>query len=176
METSRYTNCGTTERIGDSSNRRPPTEKEKEIIDNKKKLKFNTKPCDGCPYRKDCPSGVWDKSEYVKLAEYDNETGDQPSKVFLCHDGDRKETLCRGWLEVHDMNHSLGLRFAMSFGLLDRETVEQIWALQPCGVEMFASGAEAMAYGLKEYDDLSEAAITKQNKLKERHPELKEGK
>ena len=60
------------------------------------------KPCFGCPYRKDCPSGVWDKSEYQKLEAYDGETYEQPPEIFLCHDGDRTETLCRGWLDTHD--------------------------------------------------------------------------
>ena len=139
----------------------------------KTKLKFNTKPCDACPYRKDCPSGVWDMSEYVKLADYDNDTGDQPPKVFVCHEADRKETLCRAWLEVHDPAHSLAIRLVMAFGILDRKTVEQIWSLEPCGVELFDSGADAMAYGLENIDNMQPDAIEKQTKLMRRHPQLR---
>ncbi|MEV6909068.1 DUF6283 family protein [Amycolatopsis sp. NPDC051071] len=42
-------------------------------------------PCRSCPYRRDVPSGVWDISEYEKLARYDRDTGEQPTGLFQYH-------------------------------------------------------------------------------------------
>jgi hypothetical protein len=42
-------------------------------------------PCASCPYRKDVPSGLWDKAEYDKILPYDNETWAQPLVTFGCH-------------------------------------------------------------------------------------------
>lgn len=127
------------------------------------------KPCSGCPYRTDCPSGVWAEEEYLKLAEYDKETGDQPVSIFLCHDGDRESTVCRGWLDTHDKNHLLALRFAMMNGMVTPEILD----LPPSGVPMFSSGTEAMLHGLEELEDPSPEAIEMMDKLQKRHPELK---
>ena len=35
------------------------------------------RPCPTCPYRRNCPSGLWDASEYARLIDYDGEIGDQ---------------------------------------------------------------------------------------------------
>ena len=130
--------------------------------------KQHNKPCSGCPYRLDCPSGVWDESEYQKLADYDKETSEQPIGTFLCHDGDRKNTVCRGWLDVHDKNHLLALRIAIATGSVDVDILD----LPPSDVPTFSSGTEAMAHGLKEINDPSPEAIEMMGKLKKRHPDL----
>ncbi|WP_336794377.1 DUF6283 family protein [Gordonia malaquae] len=46
------------------------------------------RPCESCPYRRDVPSGVWAESEYEKLRAYDAPTGEQPVRLFLCHQYD----------------------------------------------------------------------------------------
>lgn len=126
------------------------------------------KPCFGCPYRKDCPSGVWDKSEYQKLEDYDKETYDQPLEIFLCHDGDRTKTLCRGWLDTHDKQHLLSLRLAISA----EHVSPDIMNLPSSSVPVFASGKETMEHGMTDLEDPSEMAKEYQRKLIRRHPEL----
>lgn len=130
--------------------------------------RVHNRPCSGCPYRKDCPSGVWDESEYLKLAQYDNETGDQPPGIFLCHDGDRETTICRGWLDTHDKNHLLALRFGMMAGTVAPDILD----LPHSDVPTFSSGAEAMLHGLKDLEEPSYEAQAMMAKLKRRHPEL----
>jgi hypothetical protein len=94
------------------------------------------------------PSGVWDESEYRKLPEYDKETGEQPPAVFMCHQQDG--CLCAGWVAVHSMVESLGLRFALSMGVIDRtESVIKKIFNYTTDVPLFASGQEAMEHGLK---------------------------
>jgi hypothetical protein len=70
----------------------------------------------------DCPPGIWDASEYEKLPGYDEPTPAQPAGAFFCHQQNGR--LCSGWVAVHDMGHSLGLRLALSFGHLDRAGYE----------------------------------------------------
>jgi Family of unknown function (DUF6283) len=102
-------------------------------------------PCASCPYRRDVPSGVWAEEEYAKLPEYDNETGDQPPGVFLCHQTDRR--VCSGWAGCHDGEHLLALRLAAGMGVMDDHAIEAtIDYVSP--VPLFATGAEAAAHGL----------------------------
>lgn len=129
----------------------------------------HARPCSGCPYRKDCPSGVWHRSEYEKLAEYDQETALQPIGVFLCHDGDRESTLCRGWLDCHDKSQLLALRIAVSMGRCD----QKIFKLPASPVPVFESGTEAMKHGLKRMRRPGKNASELQSKLLKRHPGLK---
>lgn len=131
-------------------------------------MHVHNKPCSACPYRKDCPSGVWDKSEYLKLAEYDKETYDQPIKVFLCHDGDRTSTICRGWLDTHQKHDLLSLRLAVSTGAADPDIFDLPLSDVPC----FESGQAAHDHGVKELEYPSNKAIKTQHKLIRRHPEL----
>ena len=105
------------------------------------------RPCGSCPYRCDVPSGVWDRDEYAKLARYDGETWDQPPSVFLCHQQDGR--ICAGWVGVHDMPESFGLRVAAIQGLIEIDDLDEIYAYQT-DVPLFASGAEAEAHGLRE--------------------------
>jgi hypothetical protein len=123
------------------------------------------RPCGSCPYRRDVPSGVWDPDEYAKLPPYDNETAAQPVTAFLCHQQDGR--LCAGWVAVHDMDESLGLRMAAAAGLLTREQYEE--ALDyTTDVPLFASGAEAAAHGLAEVADPGRAARATVEKLRRR--------
>jgi hypothetical protein len=108
-------------------------------------------PCDSCPYRRDTPPGVWDRSEYEKLPTWDtdgNLTHEQTleqisSGIFLCHQFDpnaKQPTLCRGWLEVHQNN--LAVRMVM-FRTDFRGHNE------PTKIPLYQSGAEACKAGLK---------------------------
>lgn len=127
-----------------------------------------SKPCESCPYRKDVPSGVWHEQEYLKLAEYDKETQDQPIGVFLCHAADREKTLCRGWVEVHGKQS--GEKDLLCTRIqIDREFLD----VEPCGIPLYSSGQEAMEAGLREVDFPSQEAIDLmikiQRKLNERN-------
>lgn len=104
-------------------------------------------PCGSCPYRRDVPSGVWHEEEYAKLPGYDRETASQSPDVFLCHQQDGR--LCAGWVACHDMNESLGLRLAVSFGAIEVSDVHAILNYST-PVPIFASGAEAAAHGRAE--------------------------
>jgi len=127
-------------------------------------LSFHNKPCSSCPYRRDCPSGVWDESEYLKLAEYDNDTSEQPLAIFLCHDGDRKNDLCRGWLDTHEKIDLLALRLGVMCGTVSTD----IFDLPSSGVPMFPSGTEAMLHGLSGVEEPSGEALELIDRLREK--------
>lgn len=105
-------------------------------------LKAPKVPCGSCPYRRDVPSGVWHKSEYDKLLDYDGSTWAQSRRVFLCHQ--RDGCICGGWLACHDAQELLALRIATN---IDPSVFD--WKTE---VPVFASGAEARAHGLKEIE------------------------
>lgn len=107
-------------------------------------LKPRETPCGSCPYRKDCPSGVWHESEYEKLIQYDKDTGEQPHGVFMCHSNNDQVTICRGWLDTHPKEHMLALRLAASVG----QVPISIFDLPKSEAPTFASGAEAAAHGM----------------------------
>lgn len=99
---------------------------------------IRSKPCSACPYRKDCPSGVWAHSEYEKLREYDAETQDQPFAAFSCHA--TPEALCYGWVYTHDTDNLLGLRLYLSMN-------PDVVIPPPCDIPLFQSGNEAADHG-----------------------------
>ena len=110
------------------------------------------KPCPGCPYREDVPSGVWHEDEYDKLRTYDRPTGEQPPGLFQCHLLDRDDPrarVCAGWAGCHDMDESLGLRIGYASGDVTLETAEAIVAYES-PVPLFASGTEAAEHGMRE--------------------------
>jgi hypothetical protein len=108
------------------------------------------RPCGSCPYRKDVPSGVWHPKEYAKLLDYDKPTGEQPPGVFMCHQQDG--CLCAGWVAVHDMHHSLAMRFALSMDRIEDKDIDAIFDYQT-DVPLFASGREAAEHGLEKIAD-----------------------
>ena len=115
------------------------------------------RPCVSCPYRRDVPSGVWAEEEYAKLPAYDAagiEDG-QPLSVFGCHQQDGR--LCAGWVAVHDMDNSLGLRLSVGMGYTPQADVEAILDYTT-DVPLWGSGAEAAAHGLADVPDPSPAA------------------
>jgi hypothetical protein len=112
------------------------------------KLKAPRIPCGSCPYRKDVPSGIWERCEYDKLPAYDGPTWSQSTAVFLCHQ--RNGHLCGGWLACHGPQELLALRIARD---IDPDVYDYV-----THIPVFASGAEARAHGIKEIAAPSEQA------------------
>ena len=106
-------------------------------------------PCGSCPYRRDVASGIWDETEYHKLPAYDGSTWEQPTAVFLCHQGDG--CLCAGWVGCHDARHLLAFR--MQAARIDPMVFDY-----ESPAPLFASGAEACRHGLAEFEDPGEQA------------------
>jgi hypothetical protein len=107
-------------------------------------LKCAKAPCKTCPYRKDVASGVWDASEYKKLAAYDGTIVEQLTNGgrprFDCHQSDGN--LCAGWVGCHGPENLVALR-------LQSERIDpSVWDYAT-PVPLFASGAEAAAHGMK---------------------------
>lgn len=103
------------------------------------------RPCGTCPYRRDVPSGVWHPSEYAKLPDYDQPTGDQPLGVFMCHQQDGR--VCAGWAGCHDMTHTLAVRVGAAAGHLTTDTVNTLLDYTT-PTPLFTSGTEAAEHGL----------------------------
>jgi hypothetical protein len=103
-------------------------------------MALNPTPCSSCPYRKDCPPGIWAKEEYQKLREFDGFPG--RVATFLCHQSSATGilTLCRGWLSVH--RDGIAVRVLLAKGEV---TESQVYA-EP-KVELYASGNEAADAG-----------------------------
>ena len=114
------------------------------------KLSPRKSPCATCPYRLDVPSGVWDEEEYAKLPAYDRPTGEQPVRVFMCHQQDGK--LCAGWCAVH-AEESLALRLGVSFGKVDPSAINY-----QTTVPLHPSGTAAAEHGMKDYTNPPEKA------------------
>lgn len=96
-------------------------------------------PCGTCPYRKDVPSGIWDRSEYEKLLRYDKPLVEQPTNLFLCHQ--RDGCLCGGWLLTHGVTNLLALRL--------RPVDPAVGAYAP-GTPVFDSGQAAHDHGVRD--------------------------
>jgi Family of unknown function (DUF6283) len=104
-------------------------------------------PCPSCPYRRDCPSGVWAASEYDRLPGYDGEISDQVTMgawaTFGCHQGDG--TVCRGWLGHRDPDELIAVRLAILRGELAPSAI-----LYRTDVPTFRTGAEAAEHGRRD--------------------------
>ncbi len=123
------------------------------------------RPCGSCPYRTDTPSGVWERHEYEKLPRFDGETWEQDPSIFMCHQQDGR--LCAGWVGCHDMQESLGLRMAAAMGDVTTAVVDACMAYTT-DVELYATGAEACAAGLREVEAPSEKAVKTIRKLEKK--------
>lgn len=117
-------------------------------------------PCATCPFRRDCPSGVWSEGEYSKLPEYDRPTWGQPPTIFHCHTA--PDLACSGWVAVFDMTESLGLRIAVSMGLVTDPGVFYDYTTK---VAMFSSGAEAAEHGMRDIENPSPEAMAAVRKI-----------
>lgn len=122
------------------------------------------RPCDSCPYRQDVPSGMWDASEYAKLARYDADTIAQPPGLFLCHLTEENGRMCAGWAGCHDGDNLLALRLATANGRISPETA-QFTVGYRSPVPLFASGTEAAIHGMRNIDQPSDDALAAMNKI-----------
>lgn len=133
-------------------------------------------PCDSCPYRRDVPAGLWAEEEYAKLERYDNETLDQPTAVFLCHQNDKNSTkrrVCAGWAGCHDGDNLLALRVAEINGRITSETAQAVVDyVSP--VPLFDSGAEAAEHGRTEIEFPGERARAAIAKVSRKRSDLRE--
>lgn len=135
------------------------------------KLTLRDRPCHSCPYRRDVPSGVWATEEYDKLLPYDGETYEQPPGPFLCHDGNAKNDLCRGWAECHG-RELLSLRLAVATHQMDGDEYAK---LGDCDVPLFDSAAEAAEHGRREIDAPGPEAGKRIAILTSKHERLRNG-
>lgn len=121
-------------------------------------------PCGTCPYRRDVPAGIWDKTEYEKLPRYDGSILDQvlsdAGGLFMCHQ--QNGHLCSGWVGCHDMRDNLAVRLQQ----VDPSTFDY-----ESPVALFASGAEAAAHGMSEIDEPGRRARTAIDKIQRRRGE-----
>ena len=124
-----------------------------------------SQPCSSCPYRQDVPSGVWNASEYEKLRDYDNPTGDQPMATFACHA--TPEHHCHGWAVVHtSRGNEFDLLALRIFGYPE---------IPPAGVPLFESGNDAADHGQANITDPSDEAIETTQRLLRKYPRLQRG-
>jgi hypothetical protein len=129
---------------------------------------IRSQPCTACPYRLDCPSGIWHPDEYAKLRDYDRPTGEQPVAAFACHA--TPDHLCHGWAVVgsnrgpgYDL---LALRFAE---LVAGAPIE----IPDPAVPMFATGTDAADWGEADVDQPGPDAATTITRLVRKYPRLR---
>jgi hypothetical protein len=129
-----------------------------------KVLRPRKAPCPSCPYRRDCPSAIWDASEYEKLAAFDGPTGEQAEAgafaAFFCHTTPAR--LCSGWCGCHDMDENLGLRITAS---ALRASIDPSVYSYVSPVPLFTSGAEAAEHGMRDIAGPSDEAVAAVVKL-----------
>ena len=87
-----------------------------------------TQPCNNCPYRKDAPLQLWDKFEFIKLKEKEN---DYMGAVYGCHKNNG--SICVGWLMKQDENNfpSIALRMQLSKDNVTREYLDSLNSPSP---------------------------------------------
>ncbi len=80
-------------------------------------------PCGNCPYRKDAPLRLWDKSEFARLLETEN---DAMGAIYRCHKNNG--SVCVGWLIDQDKrNHpSIMLRMALMKNNITRKYLDSL--------------------------------------------------
>ena len=123
-------------------------------------------PCSSCPYRRDVPSGVWAKSEYAKLVEYDAPTGEQPFAPFACHA--TPEHNCHGWAVVHSNR-------GPEYELLALRMWPPNNGVPEAAVPLFASGQEAAEHGMADIEEPSDEAVKTVAKLMGKYERLRDG-
>ncbi|HET6494669.1 MAG TPA: DUF6283 family protein [Thermoleophilia bacterium] len=125
--------------------------------------------CGTCPYRRDTPSGLWDRSEYEKLPEFDEvefdpqRTEPYPAPAiatFHCHQENAtgRGTVCRGWLSVH--RDGIAVRLAQAVGSIAIADVASL-PDDESGI-YYATGAEACEAGLR---DLKAPSVRARRKI-----------
>ena len=122
-----------------------------------------SQPCSACPYRRDCPSGLWAAHEYDKLRPYDNETMDQPFGPFMCHA--TPDHYCNGWAVCHSNRGNRFALLALRLSPPDGGVPEE-------SVPLFDSGNDAADWGQQDIDDPSVEAQETVVRLMRKYPRL----
>jgi len=93
-----------------------------------KPLYGETSPCATCPYQKTAKLQLWDRREFIRLLEMEN---DQMGAVYHCHKNDG--SVCRGWLIDQDKRNfpSIMLRLSLSRHNITREYLDKLQCLNP---------------------------------------------
>jgi hypothetical protein len=106
-------------------------------------------PCASCPYRRDCPSGVWHADEYAILLHFDGPVAQQALSahgcgIFYCHQSDGM--LCAGWAGHREPYDILAIRLGVASGRVSPSVLGY-----RTSVPLFATGAQAAAHGMRDY-------------------------
>lgn len=120
------------------------------------------RPCPSCPYRLDCPSGMWAASEYKKLPKYDGDMGQQAEAgaagLFMCHN--TPDRLCAGWLGTHGVFELLAIRLGLAIGVIAESVLDF-----KTRVRLHPSGQAAYEHGIRDIEMPSPAAIAASKKV-----------
>lgn len=121
-------------------------------------------PCSACPYRLDCPSGLWEKHEYTKLRAYDNPTMEQPFEAFACHA--TPGSLCNGWAVCHsNRGHHRELIALRILGISADDVPRE-------SIPLFDSGNDAADWGERDIENPSEEAMAAAARLRRKYERL----
>jgi hypothetical protein len=127
------------------------------------------RPCPTCPYRRGAPSGIWDASEYTRLINYDGDIGEQAAAgafgLFACHC--TPDELCAGWLGHRDPADLLAVRIGLADGRLDETIIDY-----RTDVELWPSGAQAAAHGLRDLAEPGDDARAAVHKILRLRPDV----
>jgi len=110
--------------------------------------KARARPCPTCPFRRDCPSGLWAPEEYDRLLAYDGEIADQAMAgggldPFHCHTA--PDALCSGWAGHRPAHELLAIRIGVAVGRVAASVMRYTTT-----VPLFGSGAEAAEHGKRD--------------------------
>lgn len=130
------------------------------------KTAVRPQPCLACPYRLDCPSGVWAHEEYEKLRRYDAPTWAQPTNGFSCHAS--PDHYCHGWAVVHSSR-------GHEFELLALRIHWPGDGVPTSTVPLFASGDAAADHGQAEMATPSADAVEVMQRLVRKYPHIAQG-
>ncbi|WP_300265732.1 DUF6283 family protein [Microbacterium sp.] len=122
-------------------------------------------PCATCPFRVNVPSGIWDATEYERLAAYDEETYAQPTAAFMCHSG--PSAVCAGWLGFGDPADLLAVRLGITLG-----TLEATCATYETPVPLHPSGRAAAEHGMADIAAPSTKALNAIRKIVQLRPDI----
>jgi len=126
---------------------------------------IRSQPCSACPYRQDCPSGLWEPHEYDKLPPYDAETFAQPFAPFMCHA--TNDHMCNGWAVCHTNRGGRYELVALRLLGISADDVPRE------SVPLFRSGAEACAHGKRDVAAPSVEARAAADRLTRKYPRLR---
>lgn len=125
------------------------------------KYKQRKNPCPACPYVQSTASGIWAREEYEKLPKYDPGQFIPDMSVFQCHHtSEKKSLICQGWLDCHGADELIGIRLAHIQGRIPDD-----FDYEPSEAVVYASGQEAMEFGVRDIENPSDEALEQIDQL-----------